>query len=99
MVCLLFPTNSSSNCCQTFTIDDVEPPDPTIDWQYVKENKVSIVQGSGQTVNWRGSNVTVYEKNAEGTEVPTLLRNVKKGQLKLSAGMRLYITEGKYTAT
>ena len=99
MVCLLFPTSSSSDCCQTFTIHDVESPDPKIKWQDVKENKVSKVQGSGQTVNWQGSNVTVYEKNAEGTEVPTLLRDVKKGQLKLSAGMRLYITEGKYIET
>jgi hypothetical protein len=97
MVCIFLSTISSSNYYEAFKEEDVKPLDAATDFSGAKKDQVSEVQGNGQTVRWKGSNVTVYVKNAEGIEVATQLRRHKEGELTLSKGMRLWITEGKYT--
>ena len=58
-------------------------------------NKVIIITGKGQTVYWKGSNVTVLEKDSEGKELRRPLYGKPDGQGVVESGTKLYITDGK----
>lgn len=46
-------------------------------------------------VYWKGCNVTVYEKNSDGTEQTTKLEDWPEGEGLTLPGIKLYITDGK----
>ena len=56
---------------------------------------MTIIKGNGQTVYWKGANVTVLETDSEGRELETQLRGHPDGQMVLELGLQLYITDGK----
>jgi hypothetical protein len=95
-LCSTFKPNS--NYCQAFKLDDVKPLKPNTDFSNVKVNGVSWVNGRDQEVQvqWKGSNVTVIEKDSEGNETFTVLPDEKlNGSLKIGLGISLYITGGQ----
>jgi hypothetical protein len=53
-----------------------------------------MIRGRGQTVYWRGSDVTVYERDSEGKEHTTILPKWPEGHRIVPSGTKLYITEG-----
>lgn len=71
------------------------PLSPSITWDNVGDNVSSMIFGRGQTVFWKGSNVTVYEKNSDGTDQITQLKGWPDGQGLISPGTKLYVTNGK----
>jgi hypothetical protein len=74
----------------------VKPLSPNADFSNVKVNGVSWVNGKDQEVQWKGSNVTVIEKDSEGNETLTVLPDEKlNGSLKVGLGISLYITGGQ----
>jgi len=54
-----------------------------------------MVTGWGQTVYWKGCNVTVYEKDSEGNEQTRKLVDWPNGKEQVLSGTKLYITQGK----
>ena len=66
-----------------------------IDWNQVSENRVVMITGRGQTVYWKGCNVTVFEQDSEGEEQARCLEGMPNGQGILESGTKLYITYGK----
>lgn len=69
--------------------------DPKIDFENVGKNKRKMITGNGQTVYWKGANVTVYEKDSEGEEHIRKLTDMPDGQGIVPNGTKLYITQGK----
>jgi hypothetical protein len=59
-------------------------------------NKVDWVKGSGKEVHWRGSDVTVIEKDSDGKEHRTSLSGWRNGSLMVNSGTNLYITGGQF---
>jgi len=72
-----------------------KPLDPNIDFENVSKNKRAMIIGQYQTVYWKGSNVTVYEKDSEGEEQTRKLTDMPDGQGIVPDGTKLYITQGK----
>jgi hypothetical protein len=58
-----------------------------------------MITGRGQTVYWKGSNVTVYEKDDNGEEQTRQLKNMPNGQGIVHEDIELYITQGKVKET
>lgn len=54
-----------------------------------------MIAGSGQTVYWRGCNVTVIGTGSDGKEQFTPLKDKPDGQGVVPQGIKLYITDGK----
>lgn len=54
-----------------------------------------MIIGEGQTVYWKGSNVTVYEFDEEGKEETRRLIGIPDGQGVTPLGVKLYVTKGK----
>ncbi|KAF5139405.1 hypothetical protein E5D57_003201 [Metarhizium anisopliae] len=52
-----------------------------------------MIVGRGQTVYWKGSNVTVYEKNSDGSDQTTLLKGWPNGQGFVSSGTKLALVD------
>lgn len=92
MVSCLSADPSSLIISQTFK---PKPLDQAISWEDVKENGVKMIEGRGQMVYWKGSNVSVIEKDKEGQEQTKRLKEWPDGQGLLEADAELYITEGK----
>lgn len=46
-------------------------------------------------IYWKGCNVTVYEKDAEGMEQTRKLLGMPNGQGQVPDGVKLYVTDGK----
>jgi hypothetical protein len=87
----------SSNRSQAFDHQrDVNPPNFDTDFTNVEENKVKVVDGRGQEVEWRQSSVTVIETDDKGKPTYTPLPNNKDGRLSVKEGWKLYIVEGKF---
>jgi len=70
------------------------PLDSTIVFEEVHKNRFTVIEGNGQQIYWKGSNVTVYERDHLGKEQPTPLHNWPEGQGEVPLGTNLYITEG-----
>ena len=66
------------------------------DFTHVKDNVATVVTGRGQTVEWRNSSVTVFEKDKEGKEKRTRLPNNENGGIIVEQGWELYIASGKF---
>jgi hypothetical protein len=81
---------------QPFEPGDVQALDTKIDFDKIKSNNVEWVKGSGKWVHWKGSSVTVFEKDSEGKSKSTPLTS-NDGSLKVASGVDLYITGGQYT--
>lgn len=75
---------------------DVRLLDQEIDFTGVEPNGVEIVKGKGQKVHWNGSSVTVIERESNGKEHWTPLKDQPEGSLKVKPGWELYILGGKY---
>jgi hypothetical protein len=73
----------------------VQPPNADVDFTHVKNNAATIVKGRGQTVEWRNSYVTVFEKDKEGKQKRTRLPDNENGGLRVEEGWELYIASGK----
>jgi hypothetical protein len=73
----------------------VQPPNADVDFTHVKNNTATIVKGRGQTVEWRNSYVTVFEKDMEGKQKRTRLPDHENGGLRVEEGWELYIASGK----
>ncbi len=60
-----------------------------------------MITGRGQTVFWKGCNVTVYETDNEGKEKTKMLVGMPNGQGILPIGTinKLYVTDGKVKET
>lgn len=56
-----------------------------------------MITGRGQTVYWKGCNVTVYEKDSEGNEQTRKLVGMPNGEGVVPSGTKLYVTKGKVT--
>jgi hypothetical protein len=54
-----------------------------------------MITGKGAVVYWKGSNVTVYEKDNEGKEQTRKLVGMPDGQGIVEYGTKLYVTDGK----
>ena len=80
----------------TFDANKVQPPNANIDFTHVKDNVATVVTGRGQTVEWRNSSVTVFEKDKEGKEKRTRLPNNENGGIIVEEGWELYIAKGKF---
>jgi hypothetical protein len=74
----------------------VQPPNADVDFTHVKDNAVTVVTGRGQTVEWRNSYVTVFEKDKEGKQKGTGLPDNENGGLRVEEGWELYIAKGKF---
>jgi hypothetical protein len=85
-----------TNLFQAFDAHKVQPPNTDIDFTNVKDTVATVVTGRGQTVEWRNSNVTVFEKDNEGKERRTRLTQNENGGLKVEEGWELYIAKGKF---
>jgi len=72
-----------------------KPLDPSIDFENVHQNKRIMITGRGQMVYWKGSNVTVYEKDSDEEEQIRKLTDMPNGQGIVPSGVELYITQGK----
>jgi hypothetical protein len=66
-----------------------------VNFDNAKENRVRMIIGKGQMVFWKGSNVTVYYTDGEGTQCTRKLEGVPNGQGFVEEGVKLYITQGK----
>jgi hypothetical protein len=84
------------NYNQAFDPGDVQALDTEIDFSKIDSKDIHWVKGNGQQVHWKGSNVTVFEKDSEGKSKHTTLAS-KDGSLKVALGVELYITGGKCT--
>jgi hypothetical protein len=71
----------------------VKIPENDIDWTKVKENKVDVVSGEGQVIEWRKCEVTVIE-GEEGNKKHTPAPD--EGKLEVQLGWQLYIVGGKF---
>jgi len=69
----------------------------TIDWDNVSANRFIMIKGRGQTVYWKGCNVTVYEIDNEGNEQIRKLMDMPDGEGIAEDGVKLYVTDGKVT--
>jgi len=96
MVCSVVTPHYAANFLQAFDASKVQPPNPDTDFTDVKANTVKLVKGRGQIVEWRGSSVTVFEKDNEGKEKGTSLYNDNNGKLEVEVGWQLYIVQGKF---
>jgi hypothetical protein len=92
MVSCLSTNTSNLIISQPF---EEEPLDPAISFEDVEENRVKMITGRGKMVYWKGSNVSVIEKDKEGQEQTRRLVGKPDGQGILPAGAELYITQGK----
>lgn len=72
-----------------------KPLSSTVDFDSVAENRVTMITGRGQTVCWKGSNVTVLEMDNQGVEHAKKLVDMPTGEGILNEGIRLYVTQGK----
>jgi hypothetical protein len=54
-----------------------------------------MVRGRNQTVYWKESNVTVYERDSDGKEQAVELKDWPSGTGIVQPGTKLYITEGR----
>lgn len=90
--CSSAPVPGEGNVFMAF---EPNPLSPSITWDNVGDNVSSMIFGRGQTVFWKGSNVTVYEKNSDGTDQITQLKGWPDGQGLISPGTKLYVTNGK----
>lgn len=61
----------------------------------MKANSVSWVKGSGKEVQWKDSDVTVYEIDGDGKMQSTFLSGRRDGSLMLNSDMSLYIAGGR----
>lgn len=66
-----------------------------MDFEDVRQNRVTVIIGKNQTAFWKGCNVTVYETGDEGDERVMYLEGVPNGQGVVGNGIKLYITQGK----
>lgn len=74
---------------------EVKPLDLAIDFSDLPKNRVVMIIGEGQTLYWKGSNVTVYEFDEEGKEQTRRLIGIPDGQGVTPLGVKLYVTKGK----
>jgi hypothetical protein len=97
MVGLFAFLESFLNCFQAFNTSDVQPADPDTDFAEVEDNTVEVLEGHNQTIEWRSSKVTVFEKDEQGNTMRTaLLTKEDGGILKIQQGWTVWIAGGKF---
>jgi hypothetical protein len=80
---------------QAFEVGDVKPLEPNTDFSKVTTNDVAWVKGKDKRVQWKGSTVTVFEKDSKGKSKSTPLAS-HDGSLQVTTGVDLYIAGGQY---